>query len=100
MVADKDSWDTCTVHGHLFFTDSTKMPIRAYMIMRCILQKYAFCQSVAQTEGFVNSETNSPKRVDYVKNIVHDKQKHGRPLAEWTDCFQSGPALKGARRHP
>jgi len=22
--------------------------------------------------------------------------KQGRPLADWTDCFQSGPALKGA----
>jgi len=22
----------------------------------------------------------------------------GRPLADWTDCFQSGPAPKGAPR--
>jgi len=23
----------------------------------------------------------------------------GRPLADWTDCFQSGPAPKGAPRY-
>ena len=25
--------------------------------------------------------------------------KQGRPLADWTDCFQSGPAPKGASRY-
>jgi len=25
--------------------------------------------------------------------------RQGRPLADWTDCFQSGPAPKGALRY-
>jgi len=36
---------------------------------------------------------------DGLSDAVLDTNIQGRLLADWTDCFQSGPPRKGARRY-
>jgi len=41
-----------------------------------------------------------PACFEYIDTVVGMRLDQGRPSADWTDCFQSGPTREGPRATP